>query len=142
MGEAEGIYAVMRQIVVSACAAAGIIAGFKIYMRWNRGEFVTHQIFSWIVGLLSVGALTYAVNVYIYGGGLGGGLAIGWTDLLKAEIYEAIMLFGIVVSVVSVIRIYFKYNEGEDIVPLIYQWIGALLFLSVMGLIVFSLLRY
>jgi len=142
MGEVDGIYATVKQIVVTASAAAGIIAGFKIYMKWNRGEFVTHQIFSWLVGLLSVGALTYAVNVYIYGAGLRAGLAVGWIDLLKAEIYEAVMLFGIVVSVVSVIRIYYKYNEGEDIVPLIYQWVGALLFLSVMGLIVFSLIKY
>lgn len=142
MGEVDGIYAVIRQIVTAASAAAGIIAGFKIYMRWNRGEFVTHQIFSWLVGLLSVGALTYAVNVYIYGGGLRSGLAVGWIDLLKYEIYEAVMLFGIVISVVSVIRIYYRYNEGEDIVPLIYQWVGSLLFLSVMGLIVYSIVKY
>ncbi len=142
MGEADSIYGLMRQIVTSASAAAAIVAGFRIYMKWNRGEFVTHLILSWTVSILAVGALTYAVNVYIYGGGLRGGLAIGWTDLLKYEIYEAVMLFGIVVSIVSIIRIYYRYNEGEDIVPLIYQWVGAVLFLSVMGLIVSSLIKY
>lgn len=142
MGEAEGLYALLKQIVVSACAAAAVVAGFRIYMKWNRGEFVSHLIFSWLVGILSVGALTYAVTTYIYGGGLRGGLAIGWTDLLKTELYEAVMLFGIVVSIVSIIRIYFKYNEGEDIVPLIYQWVGSLLFLSVMGWIIQSVIKY
>lgn len=142
MGEADSIYGLLRQIVTSASAAAAIVAGFRIYMKWNRGEFVTHLIFSWIVGILAVGALTYAVNVYIYGGGLRGGLAVGWVDMLKYEIYEAVMLFGIVVSIVSVIRIYYRYNEGEDIVPLIYQWVGAVLFLSVIGLIVSSLIKY
>ncbi|WP_028523244.1 DUF4134 family protein [Runella limosa] len=132
----DALYGYFKQIAYWACAAAGVVAGFKIYMRWNRGEQITHQLFSWIVSLSSVGAIVYAVETYIYGSGLQGGLAIGWAGLLATELYEVVMLFGLVVSIVSVIRIYTKYTEGEDIVPLIYQWVGSLLFLGMLGLIV------
>ena len=142
MGIAEGILGVIQSVVIYACGAAGVVAGFRIFAKMNRGEDVTTLIFSWLVGLLSVGVLIYAIRTYILGGGLQGGLAIGWGWQLNLEIYEFAMIGGLVVSIVSMIRIYQKYTGGEDVVPLLYQWVGSLLFLSVMGYIIQSLVRF
>lgn len=139
---AEGILGVIQTVVIYACGAAGVVAGFRIFAKWNRGEEVTTLIFSWLVGLLSVGVIVYAIRTYILGGGLQGGLAIGWGWQLSLEIYEFAMLAGIVVSIVSIIRIYQKYTSGEDVVPLLYQWTGSLIFLSLMGYIIQSLVRF
>ena len=135
-----GLLALLQQILITACAAAAVVAGFKIYARWNRGEEVTAAIFSWLVGMLSVGVLVYAIRTYILGGGILGGMAIGWAGLLNYEIYEFAIIAGVIVSIVSLIRIYTKYTDGEDIVPMVYQWIGSLLFLSVMGMIIGALM--
>ena len=52
------------------------------------------------------------------------------------------MIFGIVISIVSIIRIYYKFTGGEDVVPLVLQWAGSLVFLFVMGYIIQSIVRY
>lgn len=142
MGIAEGILSVVQTVIIGACGAAGVVSGLRIYAKWNRGEEVTPMIFSWLVGLLSVGVLIYAIRTYILGGGLLGGLAVGWSGQLNLEVYEFAMLAGLVISIVSMLRIYQKYTGGEDIVPLLYQWVGSLLFLSVMGYIIQSLVRF
>ena len=90
--------------------------------------------------MLSVGVLVFAIRTYILGGGILGGLAIGWAGLLNYEIYEFAIIAGVIVSIVSLIRIYTKYTDGEDIVPMVYQWVGSLLFLSVMGMIIGALM--
>ncbi|GHB87376.1 DUF4134 family protein [Persicitalea jodogahamensis] len=142
MGIAEGILSVIQTVIIGACGAAGVVSGLRIYAKWNRGEEVTPMIFSWLVGLLSVGVLIYAIRTYILGGGLLGGLAVGWSGQLNLEVYEFAMLAGLVISIVSMLRIYQKYTGGEDVVPLLYQWVGSLLFLSVMGYIIQSLVRF
>jgi len=142
MDIAEGLLGVLQSIVVFASGAAAVVAGLRIYARWNRGEEVTPMIFSWLVGMASVGALIYAVRTYILGGGLQGGLGIGWAQQLNLEVYEAAMIFGIVISIVSIIRIYYKFTGGEDVVPLVLQWAGSLVFLFVMGYIIQSIVRY
>lgn len=138
----ENLLYTIQTICVFCCGAAGVVSGLRIYAKWNRGEEVMGMILSWLTGLLSVGVLIYAIRTYILGGGYAGGLALGWAGLLNQEIYEFAMLAGVVISIVSCIRIYQRYTSGEDVVPLIYQWVGSLLFLSVMGLIISSIVRF
>ncbi len=132
----------LQTVIVCACGAAAVIAGFRIYSKWNRGEEVIHLILSWVTGMLSVGVMIFAIRTYILGGGLHAGLALGWAGQLNQEVYEYAMLGGVVVSIFSMLRIYNRYSGGEDVVPLIYQWVGSMLFLSVMGYIISALVQF
>ncbi|TAE39253.1 MAG: DUF4134 domain-containing protein [Runella slithyformis] len=138
----DSFYAIARATCLSLAATAAVIAGLRLFQKWNRGEEVEGLIFIWLMGILFAGGIVVMVDNFIVGGAsvFFTGIA-GTTEGLSLEIYQASLLFGIVITIIGVIKIYQKFQNGdEDIYNYMLKWFGSLLFLFSMGYLISAIL--
>lgn len=123
-------------------AAAAVIAGLRLFQKWNRGEEVEGMIFIWLIGILFAGGIVVMVDNFIVGGAYVFFTGIsGTAEGLSIELYQASLLLGIVITIVGVIKIYRKFQNGEeDIYEYMLKWFGSLLFLFSMGYLISAIL--
>ena len=138
----DSFYAIARNTCLSLAAAAAVIAGLRLFQKWNRGEEVEGMIFIWLIGILFAGGIVVMVDYFIVGGAYVFFTGIsGTAEGLSIEIYQASLLLGIVITIVGVIKIYRKFQNGEeDIYEYMLKWFGSLLFLFSMGYLISAIL--
>jgi hypothetical protein len=138
----DSFYAIARNTCLSLVAAAAVIAGLRLFQKWNRGEEVEGMIFIWLIGILFAGGIVVMVDNFIVGGAYVFFTGIsGTAEGLSIEIYQASLLLGIVITIVGVIKIYRKFQNGEeDIYEYMLKWFGSLLFLFSMGYLISAIL--
>jgi hypothetical protein len=130
------LYGLIKSTALFATAAAGVVGGFKIYQKWGRGEEVVPLILAWIFGLGMVQVIFWAVGYYIVGGAYKGVNPKTGAESIAIESHNAVLIVGVAISIFSVVKIYQKYINGEDVIDLIYKWLGALIFLFLFGYII------
>ena len=138
----DSFYAIARNTCLSLTAAAAVIAGLRLFQKWNRGEEVEGMIFIWLIGILFAGGIVVMVDNFIVGGAYVFFTGIsGTAEGLSIELYQASLLLGIVITIVGIIKIYRKFQNGEeDIYEYMLKWFGSLLFLFSMGYLISSIL--
>lgn len=136
----NALYATIKSTCLFASAIAGVYGGFKIYQKWNRGEVVLPLIFAWIFGLVLVNIVIYLVDAIIVSGSYKSISPSGGAKELSIESYQVGLVVGVIISVFSVVKIYQKYTDGEEVYDLIYKWLGALFFLFFFGYVIEALL--
>ena len=100
------------------------------------------MIFIWLIGILFAGGIVVMVDNFIVGGAYVFFTGIsGTAEGLSIELYQASLLLGIVITIVGVIKIYRKFQNGEeDIYEYMLKWFGSLLFLFSMGYLISAIL--
>lgn len=138
----DSFYAIARNTCLSLAAAAAVIAGLRLFQKWNRGEEVEGMIFIWLIGILFAGGIIVMVDNFIVGGAYVFFTGIsGTAEGISIELYQASLLLGIVITIVGVIKIYRKFQNGEeDIYEYMLKWFGSLLFLFSMGYLISAIL--
>jgi hypothetical protein len=138
----DSFYAIARNTCLSLAAAAAVIAGLRLFQKWNRGEEVEGMIFIWLIGILFAGGIVVMVDNFIVGGAYVFFTGIsGTAEGLSIELYQASLLLGIVITIVGIIKIYRKFQNGEeDIYEYMLKWFGSLLFLFSMGYLISAIL--
>lgn len=113
---------------------AALIAGFRIFQRWNKGEDIESSLLNWFFGLLFVPFVIQAVSSQIVNKGWSDSESPDYTlGFVVADTASVIFALGIIVAVVGLIRIYSKFQNGDDDIPIFFlKWLGSLVFLSVM----------
>lgn len=96
--------------------------------------------FAWIFGLGLVNIIIYMVDAFIVSGSYRSISPSGGAKELSIEAYQVALVVGVIISVFSVVKIYQKYTDGEDVYDLIYKWLGALFFLFFFGYVIEALL--
>ncbi len=132
----EDLYSIARTVALYATALAAVVAGFKIYHKWNRGEPVIPLIFTWVLSIIIAVGLLQMIGTFIYGGAIYASNLAPSTVLLAQEAHSAAIVVGVVVAIVAVIHIYYRYNSGDDVTELVYRWVGSIFFLFSFGLII------
>lgn len=138
----DSFYAIARNTCLSLAAAAAVIAGLRLFQKWNRGEEVEGMIFIWLIGILFAGGIVVMVDNFIVGGAYVFFTGIsGIAEGLSIELYHASLLLGIVITIVGIIKIYRKFQNGEeDLYEYMLKWFGSLLFLFSMGYLISAIL--
>ena len=138
----DSFYAIARNTCLSLAAAAAVIAGLRLFQKWNRGEEVEGMIFIWLIGILLAGGIVVMVDNFIVGGAYVFFTGIsGTAEGLSIELYQASLLLGIVITIVGIIKIYRKFQNGEeDIYEYLLKWFGSLVFLFSMGYLISAIL--
>ena len=138
----DSFYTIARNTCLSLAAAAAVIAGLRLFQKWNRGEEVEGMIFIWLIGILFAGGIVAMVDNFIVGGAYVFFTGIsGTAEGLSIELYQASLLLGIVITIVGIIKIYRKFQNGEeDIYEYMLKWFGSLLFLFSMGYLISAIL--
>lgn len=138
----DSFYAIARNTCLSLAAAAAVIAGLRLFQKWNRGEEVEGMIFIWLIGILFAGGIVVMVDNFIVGGAYVFFTGIsGTAEGLSIELYHASLLLGIVITAVGIIKIYRKFQNGEeDLYEYMLKWFGSLLFLFSMGYLISAIL--
>jgi len=138
----DSFYAIARNTCLSLAAAAAVIAGLRLFQKWNRGEEAEGMIFIWLIGILFAGGIVAMVDNFIVGGAYVFFTGIsGTAEGLSIELYQASLLLGIVITIVGTIKIYRKFQNGEeDIYEYMLKWFGSLLFLFSMGYLISAIL--
>lgn len=134
------LFGMVQSTVVFATAAAGVIGGFKIYQKWNRGEEIIPLVIAWIFGLGMVQVLLWAITYYIVNGNYTSVNPKTGAESVAIESHNAALVVGVAIALFSVVKIYQKYANGEDITELIFKWLGALVFLFVFGFLIEKML--
>ena len=138
----DSFYAIARNTCLSLAAAAAVIAGLRLFQKWNRGEEVEGMIFIWLIGILFAGGIVAMVDNFIVGGAYVFFTGIsGTAEGLSIELYQASLLLGIVITIVGIIKIYRKFQNGEeDIYEYMLKWFGSMVFLFSMGYLISAIL--
>lgn len=138
----EAFYAIARATCLSLAAAAAVIAGLRLFHKWNRGEEVESMVFIWLMGVLFAGGIVVMVDNLIVGGAYIFFTKIDATaEGLSIELYQAALLIGIFITAVGINKIYRKFQNGdEDIYDYMFKWFGSLLFLFSMGYLISAIL--
>lgn len=123
------LYTLVKSTCLYISAAASVIGAFKIYQKWNRGENVFPLILAWVFGTGLVTIIFYMIDIYIVQGGYKSVNPASGAQEFALEIFETTTIIGVAISIFSIISIYKKYNDGEDVYDLIVKWVGSLLFL-------------
>lgn len=134
------LFGIVQSTLVFAAAAAGVIGGFKIYQKWNRGEEVIPLILAWCFGLGMVQVIIWAVSTYIVNGSYKSVSPQAGAESVAIETHNAALIIGVAIAIFSVVKLYQKYTSGDDITELIFKWLGALLFLFTFGYIIEKML--
>lgn len=114
---------------------AALIAGFRIYTRWNRGEDIEQGLLNWFFALVLVPLIIKGVDLITSGTD---DLSPDWyAGLLFNDAAALVIGIGIIVAILGLIRIYMKVRNGDDgIGEFFFKWLGSLIFLmSMYGLI-------
>lgn len=134
------LYQLVKNTALFATAAAGVVGGFKIYQKWGRGEEILPLILAWLFGLGMVQVIFWAVGYYIVGGSYKGINPATGAESVAIEAYNAALVVGVGISIFSVVKIYQKYINGEEVIELLYKWLGALIFLFFFGYLIEAIL--
>lgn len=121
-------------------AMAAIASGFRIYQKWNRGESVIPLVFTWVGGMVIAVGLNQMIYSLILMGDAVNYSPVGSAITFAKDMHSAAIAVGIVVAIIAVIHIYYKYTSGDDVTELVYRWVGSLFFLFTFGLIIESIL--
>lgn len=119
---------------------AGLLAGYRIFQAFNRGEDVTADIIRWVGGLF-LGYSVYSLAAYFLfarqfdsGNYLSPGIFIEFGN----DIWIYGLYIGGLITLIGFIRLYNKYMKGEDdLYEFSLRWFGSILFLFSIGYIVF-----
>jgi hypothetical protein len=136
----NSLYTTLKSTCLFSSAIAGVYGGFKIYQKWNRGELVLPLIIAWIFGLCLVNMVIFLVDSFIASGSYRNITPSAGAKEIAIESYQVALVVGVIISIFSVVKIYQKYNDGEDVYDLMYKWLGALFFLFFFGYVIESLL--
>lgn len=136
----NALYTTVKSTCLFTSVIAGVYGGFKIFQKWNRGELVLPLIFAWVFGLSLVNIVLYMVDTFIVSGTYKNLNPSSGAKELSIESYQVALVVGVIISVFSVVKIYQKYTDGEDVYDLIYKWLGALFFLFFFGYVIEALL--
>lgn len=136
----NALYQNIQNFCVYGTATAAVMGGFSIYKKWNRGEETKPLIFTWLFGILLSNILIWAVNSFFINGQNNGKVLVSLSEELADQIYICTLILGLIIAVLASVNIYQKYVNGEDVVPLLYTWVGSLIFLFVFGKVISALL--
>ncbi len=134
------LYQLVKNTALFATAAAGVVGGFKIYQKWGRGEEILPLILAWLFGLGMVQVIFWAVGYYIVGGSYKGVNSATGAESVAIEAHNAALVVGVGISIFSIVKIYQKYINGEEVIELLYKWLGALIFLFFFGYLIEAIL--
>lgn len=121
-------------------AMAAIASGFRIYQKWNRGEAVIPLIFTWVAGMVIAVGLNEMIYSLVLMGDAVNYSPVGAATSFAKDMHSAAIVVGVVVAIIAVIHIYYKYTSGDDVTELVYRWVASLFFLFSFGLIIESIL--
>ncbi|MCY7358447.1 MAG: DUF4134 family protein [Rudanella sp.] len=140
-------YGQVKSIGLWLCAFAAVVAGYRLYQQWNRGEDVEGPLVLWLTSLAFCGGVVFLVDRFILSGAFsssfGGSdyLAQQYTQSLAVEGSRAALLLGIVVAIIGLIRIFQKFRRGDDdLYEFMFKWFGSLAFLFLMSSIISAML--
>lgn len=140
-------YGQVKSIGLWLCALAAVIAGFRIYRNWNRGEDVEGPLVLWLTSIAFCGGAAYAVDRFILSGAFsssfGGSdyLAQQYTQSMAIEGNRAALLLGVVMAIIGLIRVFQKFRRGDDdLYEFMFKWFGSLAFLFLMSSIISAML--
>jgi Domain of unknown function (DUF4134) len=134
------LFTQLANVILYIIAAAAAVGGVKIFRNWNRGDDVLPLILSWGFGIVLSAALLAFIKSWIIGGASTGNslnVSIGFAS----DVYNACLAVGFIISIFSVVNIYNKYQQGEEIYQPIFKYLGSILFLASMGWIIESLIN-
>lgn len=141
----------MFNVAVSICmyltATAAVIAGFRIFQRWNRGDDVEQAAVLWLTGLLIAPGIILLIQRFILSGsfsennngvaGSGDFIAKTAAQSLAYETFWAALVSGIVVAIVGLINVLQKFQRGDDdLYEFMVKWAGSVVFLFSFGYII------
>lgn len=132
----DSIYTDVRSACLWLAVLASVIGGFKIFQKWNRAEPVVPLIFTWVFGMVMSLIVLELVDFYFKAGYIYGQNATGAIKGLSIQAHQAALVVGVIISIFSVVSIYQKINDGEDVYNLIYKWLGSLIFLFFFGYLI------
>ena len=140
-------YGLVKSIGLWLCAFAAIVAGYRIYQQWNRGEDVEGPLVLWLTSIAFCGGVVFLVDRFILSGAFsssfGGSdyMAQIYTQSMVVESSRAALLLGIVVAIIGLIRIFQKFRRGDDdLYDFMFKWFGSLAFLFLMSSIISAML--
>ena len=140
MDEFEWAYNVVKASCIYISVIASLIAGFRIYQKWNRGEDVETALFLWVGSLVAVGIIVLAVDTFIVPTSGGQISATAVPGLLLGYAYEThhlVVMLGVIVAILGLIKIYNKVRNGdEDTYDYMIRWFGSLMFLFSLGYVI------
>ncbi len=136
----DALFNQLAAVILYIIAAAAAVGGVKIFRNWNRGDDVLPLILSWGFGIVLAAALLAFVKTWIIGGSSMGN-TINYSVGFASDVYNACLAVGFIISLISVINIYNKYQQGEEIYQPIIKYIGSILFLTSMGWIIEALIN-
>lgn len=132
----DQIYVMARETAAYGTAIAAIVAGFKIYTKWNRGEPVIGLIFTWVINMIIAATLMIMIWSLILSKGVSGYDFIPSAMQMAKEMHSAAIVMGVCIAIIGVIDIYRRHNSGDDVTELVYRWVASLFFLFTFGLII------
>lgn len=140
-------YGLVKSIGMWLCALAAIVAGYRIYHQWNRGEDVEGPLVLWLTSISFCGGVVFLVDRFILSGAFsssfGGSdyMAQIYTQSMVVESSRAALLLGIVVTIIGLIRVFQKFRRGDDdLYDFMFKWFGSLAFLFLMSSIISAML--
>ena len=136
----DSLFNLIYNVALYATAFAGVVAGFKIYNRWQNGQPVVSLIGSWVVSLIVAVAFLKLIKTFVVGGAM-----MSWSINARAvelaqEMHSFTIVAGVILAIAAVINIYKKYTDGEDVIERIVRWVGSLFFLFSFGLLIEQIL--
>ncbi|WP_177194250.1 DUF4134 family protein [Dyadobacter sp. SG02] len=129
--------------MLTLIAVCSLIAGMRIYQSVQRGDEFEAPAIRWGLGLVLTVVFFYAVDTFIYNSSdISNAGAIHFTGFTYAgEAYQAAMVFGLVIAITGIFKVYRKFRDGDDdVYDFMLKWFGSLMFLFMMGWIIDTVL--
>lgn len=139
----SGTYITLRLLMLTLIAVCSLIAGMRIYQSVQRGDEFEAPAIRWGLGLVLTVVFFYAVDALIYNSSdISNAGAIHFTGFTYAgEAYQAAMVFGLVIAITGIYKVYRKFRDGDDdVYDFMLKWFGSLMFLFMMGWIIDTVL--
>ncbi len=132
----NSFYGMTRTACLWIAVLAAVLGGFKIYQKWHRGEPVIPLLLGWVFGMTVALIAIELVDFYLVGGYYTGQTVDKAARGLSIQAHQAALVVGVILSLFSVVTLYQKFNEGEDVFHLLYKWLGSLIFLFLFGYLI------
>ena len=137
----DSFYTTTKAVCLLLAATASVVAGFRIFARWNRGDDVEAPLYAWLAGGVSAALLTQMVDSFILGGAYEGSSFEWEAGKLSNGVYTLCVALGCLVAVIGLFQIYNKsLNGDDDLIPFLWKWGASLIFLFLFGEIISALL--
>ncbi|PWJ53417.1 hypothetical protein CLV98_12331 [Dyadobacter jejuensis] len=132
----DQLYVIVRETATYGVGIAAIASGYRIYVKWNRGEPVISLILNWILSLIIAGVLFNMIYVIVLNGTFMSLEPLDQAIQMGKEMHSAAIVIGVAFAILAIIHIYYRYTSGDDVTELVYRWIASLFFLFTFGLII------